>query len=282
MGGGNALDNMNNFYWPEVADTDDTGFIYVAMDGMSDGAPGSWNVSATQGPLGLTCDPSLITDHSYCYESCDTTRDCSYLVDSCDWTSCHDDVVYTQTVLYDIFARLCVDTDQVHVTGYSNGGILIWSKLLERMSGAIASIGTVASSPERGFNPVPESPVSIIDFHGFADGVIPMGPDAPDNLGPGPDDTTENSDGYYYHNKEGHLKKVMSSMNCDEGSTEYPTHMDGVEGWTCERWGGCDGGHEVVFCKGDQGHDYPFWPDYVEGLKIMWDFMKSHPKNSFL
>jgi len=149
-------------------------------------------------------------------------------------------------------------------------------------TGAIASIGTVASSPERGFNPVPESPVSIIDFHGFADGVIPMGPDAPDNLGPGPDDTTENSDGYYYHNKEGHLKKVMSSMNCDEASTEYPTHMDGVEGWTCERWGGCDGGHEVVFCKGDQGHDYPFWPDYVEGLKIMWDFMKSHPKNSFL
>ena len=27
--GGNALDNMNNFYWPEVADTDDTGRGYA-------------------------------------------------------------------------------------------------------------------------------------------------------------------------------------------------------------------------------------------------------------
>ena len=41
-----------------------SGFIFIAMDGMSDvvggGDYGSWNVSKTEGPLGLTCDPQLV------------------------------------------------------------------------------------------------------------------------------------------------------------------------------------------------------------------------------
>ena len=32
---------------------------------------------------------------------------------------------------------------------------------------------------------MPTSPVSIIDFHGFLDNVVPYSPEAPDNLGEG-------------------------------------------------------------------------------------------------
>ena len=120
--GGSAASHISRVPWSKLADTE--GFLYVAMDGMSDGSYGSWNVSATQGPLGLTCDPT-VAEHTQCYTSC---GDCSYLENSCDWTSCHDDVSYTETVLYDVLAKLCVDTDQIHVSGMSNGGMFIWTR----------------------------------------------------------------------------------------------------------------------------------------------------------
>ena len=88
--------------------------------------------------------------------------------------------------------------------------------------------------------------------------------------------TTVASDGYYYHIKMDHLMKVMRSMNCGETSEVYPTHMDGVDMWSCQKWSGCDGGNEVVHCNANYGHDYPFFGQYVEGLKIMWNFMKTH------
>ena len=66
--------------WSPLADSE--GFIFVSMDGMNDvtggGDYGSWNVSATSGPLGLTCDPGLVGEYP-CYQSCDTSGDCSYL-----------------------------------------------------------------------------------------------------------------------------------------------------------------------------------------------------------
>lgn len=66
--------------WSPLSDSE--GFIFVSMDGMNDvaggGDYGSWNVSATSGPLGMTCDPGLVGGYP-CYESCDTSGDCSYL-----------------------------------------------------------------------------------------------------------------------------------------------------------------------------------------------------------
>ena len=49
----------------------------------------------------------------------------------------------------DICARFCVDTDHVHVSGMSNGGMFIWSRVLERLSASIASVGPVCSAPLR-------------------------------------------------------------------------------------------------------------------------------------
>jgi hypothetical protein len=38
-------------------------------------------------------------------------------------------------------------------------------------------------------------------------------------------------------------------------------------------------GVEVVHCSGNYGHWYPFEDDYyLEGTKILWQFMKSHAK----
>merc|ERR1719411_395689 len=109
---GTAHDQMVNMPWRDLADTDTDPFILVTMEGMNDvdkGHYNSWNVSESDGPLGLTCDPSLHFDYP-CYASCDISGDCSYNENSCTFSSCYDDVVFTETVLYNILDRWCVDT----------------------------------------------------------------------------------------------------------------------------------------------------------------------------
>lgn len=228
----------------------------------------------TDGPLGLPCDPDLHSDYPY-YSSCGPYNPYE---NSCDWTSCYDDVAFTQMLIYEVTSKFCVDLDHMHMSGASNGGMYIWTRALEAFSSTLASVGPVCSSPLRGFNPMPDSPINIIDMHGLNDRTIPYSPEGPDNLGAGPDGTTIASDGFYYHIKMDHLMAVMESMNCNLEPQPYPTHMDGVHGWTCSQWGGCDQGKEVVHCHGEYTHDYPFNNRYIEGVMIIWDFMKSHAK----
>ena len=277
---GTAHDQMVHMPWRDVADLDNPGFIYVTMEGMNDVAEGgwwgSWNVSKSEGPLGIVCDPDLHTDYP-CYTSC--SSDCGYVEGSCDWTSCHDDVTYTEIVLEEVMSKFCIDTDQIHMSGASNGGMFIWTRAFDRMSGSLASVGPVCSSPLRGYNSMPDTPVNIIDIHGFEDDVIPYSPEYDTNLGEGEDDTVIANDGWFYHIKMRHLNDILNHMNCNLESTNYPTHMDGVHGFNCQRWNGCDLGKEVVHCNGNWTHDYPFHNRYIEGINILWDFMKSHPQN---
>ena len=262
--------------WPQVADEDPEGFIYIAMEGMSDvvggGSFGSWNVSRTDGPLGLTCDPPLHGSYP-CFSSC---GDCSYLEDSCDWTSCHDDLAYTEAVLYQVLATYCVNTDTIHLSGASNGGMFLYTRALPTRSASFASLGPVAASPLRGFASRPDSPVNIIDFHGLLDDVIPYSPEGPSNLGPGPDGTVISNDGYYYMDKMIYLTDLLTTMHCHLESSDYTTDMDGVDGWNCVIWTGCDEGKEVVHCNANWGHMYPF-QGRVEAFRIIWQFMKDHP-----
>ena len=274
---GSATDQMEyTGKWPQVADEDEDGFIYVAMEGMSDvvggGSFGSWNVSKTEGPLGLTCDPPLHSGYP-CFYSC---GDCSYLQDSCDWTSCHDDLAYTEAVLYQVLSTYCVDTDSIHLSGASNGGMYIYTRTLPTISASLASVGPVAASPLRGFASRMDSPVNIIDFHGLQDDVIPYSAEGPSNLGPGPDGTVISNDGYYYMDKMTYLTDLLTTMNCNLQSSDYRTDMDGEEGWSCVIWSGCDQEKEVVHCKANWGHMYPF-QGRVEAFRIIWQFMKDHP-----
>ena len=51
--------------------------------------------------------------------------------------------------------------------------IMFHSRVAQRMKGVVASIAPVASNPLIGFDEVPESPVSVIDFQGLLDFIIP-------------------------------------------------------------------------------------------------------------
>ena len=111
--------------------------------------------------------------------------------------------------------------------------------------------------------------------------VIPFDVDSAWSYGGGPHDSVKSWDHYYYEQKPATIAKWVREMECQGESSDYPTRMDGVEGWACKIWSHCLGGTEVVQCKGNFGHDYPFigGPNAIEGTRIMWDFMRNHRKN---
>ncbi|ANY07819.1 alpha/beta hydrolase family esterase [Pseudonocardia sp. HH130630-07] len=85
-----------------------------------------------------------------------------------------DDVAYTATVLDQVEAATCADTNRVYATGKSNGGG--FTEILAcRMSDRIAAIAPVAAAFYRTGEPecAPGRPVPVIEFHGTADTTVP-------------------------------------------------------------------------------------------------------------
>ena len=181
--------------------------------------------SRTDGPLGSPCDTNLI--NATCYTSCSSCTPGP----SCDWTSCHDDVAFTQVVLYEVTSKFCVDLDSIHMSGNSNGGMFIYTRATEYFSENLASVGPVCSAPLRGFNTMPVSPLNIIDIHGLNDRTIPYSLDGPNNLGPGPDGTIISPGGWYYHDKMDHLHNIMATMHCDRFPLPAIPHTHGWSAW---------------------------------------------------
>ena len=76
-----------------------------------------------------------------------------------------------------------------------------------------------------------------------------------------------------------------SKMDCGENPVAYPTDVDGVDGWNCKKWSGCKAEIEIVHCTGYFLHAYPFFfrpQPYIEGTRILWNFMKTHKRKSYL
>ena len=154
-----------------------------------------------------------------------------------------------------------------------------------------ASIAPVAGAPLIGFGEVPSAAISVIDFHGLLDDTIPY--DLAHAEQEGPHGSIKTWDGYYYFDKVRVISEWAEGLECGP-SVPWPTAMDGEQGFQCVVHSSCRGGGEVVACTASYGHDYPFGPDrwgqgvrnskssswcrYVEGSRIMWQFMKAHPK----
>ena len=266
-----------------VSDEDPDGsFIAIHGQGYGDPSSGpawqSWNCSRTDGPLGPPCVlPRPTGQHTHCYESCGQCDP----VNSCDWTACYDDTVFVREVVSFVDENYCLDSDSIHLTGYSNGGMFAFYAA-SLLNDIIASISTNAASPLIGFGDVPLGPsISLINFHGLLDATIPYDVDSVGSQGYGPFNSVTSSDLYYYEQNLDTINKWANELSCFSQS-KYPTAMDGVDDWSCIIWSDCAiGDKEVVHCTGMYGHDYPFsgeTPSYVGGIKIMWDFMKAHPK----
>ncbi len=84
-----------------------------------------------------------------------------------------DDVLFVSDLLNHLQAALCVDATRIYATGFSNGGGMT-SVLACRLAGRIAAFAAVSGS----YYPLvggchPSRSVSILEFHGTSDTVVP-------------------------------------------------------------------------------------------------------------
>ena len=172
----------------------------------------------------------------------------------------------------------CIDMKSIHVTGISNGGQFSYY-VASRLNDLIATIAPNAASPMIGFGDVPlDPPISVIDFHGTLDGIIPYSVDSIGSYGSGPHDSVISFDYYYYEQKPDTFSKWANALGC-QNFDDYPTTMDGINGWSCKIWSNCLQETEIVHCNGLYNHNYPFAAqEYIGGTRIMWEFMKTHRK----
>ena len=129
----------------------------------------------------------------------------------------------------------CVDLDQMHMSGISNGGMLLWNIAAQVPDGfGFATFNTIAASPQLGFA-LPTfanwQQFSFIDMHGLEDITIPTNLNSA--YGPSPYDGLMSKHGSYFEDKEKYLKKWSDAMKCSEEEIFYETPYDGQNDFYC-------------------------------------------------
>lgn len=85
-----------------------------------------------------------------------------------------DALAYTDAVLADVTERFAIDPDRIMATGFSAGGMMVWTLACHR-SESFAGFAPIAGTF---WAPVPEScsspPASIVHIHGSADKIVPL------------------------------------------------------------------------------------------------------------
>lgn len=83
-----------------------------------------------------------------------------------------DDVQFISDLLDYLESNLCIDTSRVYVAGVSNGGGMA-ARLACQLSARFAAFASIAGGYESLPPCRPSNPVSVIEVHGTADGVVP-------------------------------------------------------------------------------------------------------------
>ena len=182
-------------------------------------------------------------------------------------------------------STLCIDLAHIHGTGISNGGMMDY-QIAQSFSNIFASIVPIAGSCLLGFNKSPKYPISLMDWHGFNDHIIPANVsnsyDYPKYIAP--DGATWSADGFYYTPTD-NITKLFAAINGCQGSnylTHYPTKYDGQRDIYCTKpFGNCKYGTDVVRCAGQWGHTWPLHAqDRNAYPNIVWNFISTHPKQN--
>ena len=249
--------------------------------------PNSWNAMGTTGEtrerpgyFTETCDHRRSKWGQYrCYTSCkarpagcDPTYDCYS-------SSCHDDVSYAEALMDTLESQLCIDTQRVHVTGISAGGLMVY-QLAVSLSRRLASVVPVAGGSLNGFNVPPAYPLALMDIHGSSDTYVPANQTY--QYGAGPNGSIVSNDGMYYTPLAQTTAAWSKVLGCDDaGVRAYPTSFDGTRAWSCvQPHGSCAStGTSLVTCSWQGGHNWPWINEYPTGYaRVAWEFFAKHPK----
>ena len=283
--------------------SDKYGVIIIYPNGVGDCPSGitGWNAAGTSAKYG-TCDTNRTNWDLYeCYDSCLISQGCDN-TKQCTSSSCQDDTGFIEKMMEKLNDELCFDKQYIHAVGYSSGGIMAYQVGIA-LSNIFAGIAPHAGSPMYGYNNKPEYRVSLLDFHGFTDYVIPSNitqsygfPDWNGIKDPKikNGEATLSEDGMYY-TPTPDVMKVWAERNGCQGKEEwkhYKTSFDGKRKLYCFKpYGDCQDGTDVIQCAGDWSHEFPATDCFHWNLQgnencvnaypeIIWQFVSTHPKKN--
>ena len=178
-----------------------------------------------------------------------------------------NDILFTSNMLNAIQSNLCIDPDRIYATGFSNGGGFV-DILTCKMANRIAAFAPVSGSylrepPHCG----KERPISIIEFHGTADRIVPY-------------------NGSKRHGEYSVLSwiKTLAKANDCAGTSKVFYNTKRVVGYTVTK---CDTNASIVHYKLVGAHHV--WPTElfrttIDGDKrevnvadVIWTFFAKHP-----
>jgi poly(3-hydroxybutyrate) depolymerase len=143
------------------------GFMYVLPEGLDDGTGCvNWNV----GSCGRT-DVCTKQAQPSISDSCKITGNTS----KCSWTTCYDDFNFASELLMKLQDELCIDQDQIFLSGSSNGGMLGY-QLLSRLpifAGFVPWYGAYLKNMRLPPPPATSRPMTLTAMHGLKDVTIP-------------------------------------------------------------------------------------------------------------
>ncbi len=189
-----------------------------------------------------------------------------------------DDVGFTRALLDDLAKVVKVDARRVYAAGISNGGILCY-RLASELSDRIAAIAPVAAAMG---TPTchPKRPVSVIDFHGTDDPIVPfkggMGKQGPVRV--------------TFTPVEASIRAWVKADGCPPKPAIVKLPVKIGDGTTVERktYGpGKEGAEVVLYVIHGGGHTWPGKPPRLDFLgrstknisanDLIWDFFQRHP-----
>ncbi len=195
-----------------------------------------------------------------------------------------DDVGFVAAAIEEVCARLKIDRDRVFMTGFSNGGMLVYrfaaerGKLLAAAAPLAASLGGRASAevPEWRI-PEPVTPLPLLVMHGLADDDVRYEGGVSRHRG-----GTRT-----YLPVEESVQFWVGRNGCGPDPVSRQLYGDKV---SVKTWSGCRNGADVaLYLLEGWGH---VWPgagftaalaadDPLRGFdaaEIIWGFFKSHPR----
>ena len=259
--------------------------ILVWPDGSNDTNTSlrAWNAVGTSnniGPLGYTCNRNRQKWGEYaCYDSCLSIHpDCNPR-DECYCYSCWDDISFIEQLVTYLSFNLCIDLLNIHSTGISSGGMISY-QIGQSLSNIFASIIPVEGAPLLGFNLIPEYPISLLDFRGLSDVVIPGNVSGSYHGLEGPYGSTWSSDGYYYTPLDNITQAFNQVNECNGAWKHWQTKYDGTREFYCvEPYGDCPNGIDIIRCSGKWGHTWPLWKVQPSAYpNLVWQFISTHSK----
>ena len=151
-----------------------------------------------------------------------------------------DELAFMDQVRADMLARWPIAPDRILVTGFSQGGSMVWDLACHRGRDYRAFVAVSGAFWE----PLPQrcdgGPVDLLHLHGTTDPVVPM---------------SGRPIGEYW--RQGDVLQGLAVLRAADGCASEPTFDDVEAGLYCEAWSNCASGRELRLCRHPGGHLMP-------------------------